>query len=395
MEGAPAVGTLIRRRSVVAGMAETSAVTVVGGGALGCAAALALAEHGHEVTLLERRQLGAGNSSKAAGILSTLCHSDAEYRLIAETRGLLGETISLALATGERAAKGAWRSHPSIVVAHGESIPVMEAMQERAERFTEEVERLDHRQAARMFSGLRLEPGEEAIVAQEDGVIEAGDFLVAMRARLASEGVTVRENAPAETVADTTVVAGGAWTKAWLARRGVPLPVQMYRTQLASLHLPGGGELPIVHDLRQHFYTRPESEHGILAGNGTQLHPFDPEDYNEAADPEFIASIAERVVHRFEDGAEAQVRTGWAGLCVATPDRRPLCGPVPGKPGLFVLTGDNGFGLMRSLALGQRMADAVRGKVEPALDPARFLGVPDTFEMREGFGASADARLAP
>ncbi|HJQ93539.1 MAG TPA: FAD-dependent oxidoreductase, partial [Candidatus Thermoplasmatota archaeon] len=132
-------------------MSETSAVTVVGGGALGCAAALALAEHGHEVTLLERRQLGAGNSSKAAGILSTLCHSDAEYRLIAETRGLLGETISLALATGERAAKGAWRSHPSIVVAHGESIPVMEAMQERAERFTEEVERLDHRQAARQF----------------------------------------------------------------------------------------------------------------------------------------------------------------------------------------------------------------------------------------------------
>jgi sarcosine oxidase subunit beta len=376
-------------------MAETSAVTVVGGGALGCAAALALAEHGHEVTLLERRTLGSGNSSKAAGILSTLCHSDAEYRLIAETRGLLGETISLALATGERAAKGAWRSHASVVVAHGESIPVMEAMQERAERFTEEVERLDHRQAARQFPGVRFEPGEEAIVAQEDGVIEAGDFLVALRARLASEGVTVRENAPAETMADTTVVAGGAWTKGWLARRGVALPVQMYRTQLASLGLPGGGELPIVHDLRRHFYTRPESADGILAGNGTQLHPFDPEDYNEAADPEFIASIAQRVVDRFDDGGEARVRTGWAGLCVATPDRRPLCGPVPGHPGLFVLTGDNGFGLMRSLALGQRMADAVRGRVEPALDPARFLGEPDTFEMREGFGASADPRLAP
>ena len=368
-------------------MAETSAVTVIGGGALGCSAALALAEHGHEVTLLERRVLGSGASSKAAGILSTLCHSDAEYRLIAETRGLLGETISLALATGERAAKGAWRSHPSLVVAHGESLPAMEAMQERAERFTEEVERLDHRQAARMFPGVRFEPGEEAIVAQEDGVIEAGDFLVALRARLASEGVTVRENAAAETLDETTVVAGGAWTKGWLGRHGVKLPVQMYRTQLSSLEIPGGGDLPIVHDLRQHFYTRPESENGILAGNGTQLHPFDAEHYNEAADPEFIHSIAARVVHRFDDGAEAKVRTGWAGLCVATPDRRPLCGPVPGHRGLFVLTGDNGFGLMRSLALGSRMADAVRGRVEPALDPARFAGVSDSFEMREGYGA--------
>lgn len=367
-------------------------VTVLGGGALGCSAALALAERGHQVTLRERGALGSGNSAKAAGILSTLCHSDAEYRLIAETRGLLGETMSLALAAGERAARGAWRSHASIVVAHGDSVPLMEAMQERAERFTEEVERLDHRQASRAFPGVRFEPGEEAIVAQEDGVIEAGDYFAAVRARMESEGVEVRTNAalevPPGAEADALVVAGGAWTKGWMARHGVALPVQMYRTQLASLAFPGGGELPIVHDLRRHFYTRPESADGLLAGNGTQLHPFDPEDYNEAADPEFIQSIAERVVARFEDGGEAQVKAGWAGLCVATPDRRPLAGPVPGRPGWFILTGDNGFGLMRSLALGQRIADAVAGKVEPALDPARFAGVGDSFPMREGYGTS-------
>jgi glycine/D-amino acid oxidase-like deaminating enzyme len=370
-------------------MAASHAVTVIGGGALGCSAALALAQDGHEVTLRERGTLGSGNSAKAAGILSTLCHSDAEYRLIAETRGLLGETISLALATGERAAKGAWRSHPSIVVGHGESIATLDAMQDRVERFTEECERLDARRAAREFPGVRFEPGEEVLVAQEDGVIEAGDFLAALRARMDSEGVRIVENGAASAAAGDgiTVVAGGAWTKGWFARNGVTLPVQMYRTQLASLAFPDGGSLPIVHDLRHHFYTRPESQDGILAGNGTQLRPFDPDDYDEAADPEFIHSIAERVVARFEAGGEARVRTGWAGLCVATRDRRPLCGPVPGRDGLFVLTGDNGFGLMRSLALGQRMADAVRGKVEPSLDPARFAGASDRFEMREGYGA--------
>jgi sarcosine oxidase subunit beta len=367
-------------------VADSRPVTVVGGGALGCAAALALAGRGHPVTLLERGRLGSGNSAKAAGILSTLCHSDAEYRLIAETRGLLGETMSLALAAGERAARGAWRSHPSIAVGHGPTLAVLDAMQDRAERFTEECERLDARGAARAFPGVRFQPGEEALVAQEDGVIEAGDFLAALRARLDSEGVTVRESAAADRLAETTVVAGGAWTKGWLARHGVSLPVQMYRTQLSSLHLPGGGGLPIVHDLRHHFYTRPESDDGILAGNGTQLRPFDPDHYDEAADPEFVHSIAERVVARFEDGGEARVRTGWAGLCVATRDRRPLCGPVPGREGLYVLTGDNGFGLMRSLALGERVADAVRGKVEPELDPARFEGMDDRFEMREGYG---------
>jgi sarcosine oxidase, subunit beta len=373
-------------------VAQSLKVTVLGGGALGASAALALAERGHQVTLRERGALGSGNSAKAAGILSTLCHSDAEYRLIAETRGLLGETMSLALATGERAAKGAWRSHPSIVIGHGDSLPPMAAMQERAERFTEEVERLDHRQAARAFPGVLFQPGEEAIVAQEDGVIEAGDFFAALRSRMESEGVTLLQNSPVEARGadreDALVVAGGAWTKGWFARQGIALPVQMYRTQLSSLAVPNGGELPIVHDLRHHFYTRPESEGSILAGNGTQLQPFDPEHYNEAADPEFIHSIAERVVTRFEDGGDAQVRSGWAGLCVATPDRRPLAGAVPGHAGLFVLTGDNGFGLMRSLALGQRIADSVAGRTEAALDPARFAGVGDSFPMREGYGTA-------
>jgi sarcosine oxidase subunit beta len=372
-------------------VAETRAAVVVGGGALGASSALALAERGFEVTLHERRSLGAGATGKAAGILSTLCHSDAEYKLIAETRGLVGELMSLALAAGCREARGAWRSHSSIVVGAGASLPTLDAMQDRVERFTEECERLDHRQAARTFPGVAFAPGEQVLVAQEDGVLEAGDLMAALRAHLESEGVAVREGKDAASVpADAVhVVAGGAWTKGYAARLGARLPVQMYRTQLASLAFPGGGELPIVHDLTRHFYTRPESADSILAGDGTQLRPFDPDDYNEKADPEFIDSIAERVVARFEGGAEAQVRTGWAGLCVATPDRRPLCGPVPGHPGLFVVTGDNGFGLMRSLALGQRLAESVLGRVDPALDPARFGDRPsDDFPMAEGYGAT-------
>jgi len=265
-------------------------------------------------------------------------------------------------------------------------------MQDRVERFTEETQRMGAREAAREFPGVRFEPGEEILVAQEDGVIEAGDLLVALRARLQSEGVEVRENAATEDLsrfkADRVVVAGGAWTAGLLRRNGVQLPILNYRTQLTSLEISGGGELPIVHDLVQHFYARPESEGSILAGNGTQLRPFDPEEYNERADPEFLESIAARVVRRFEDGGEARLRAGWAGLCAGTPDRRPLVGPVPGRPEWLVLSGDNGFGLMRSLALGERLADAVGGRVDKGLDPARFGPRPPAeFELREGYGA--------
>lgn len=368
-------------------------IAVVGGGALGASAALALAGRNHEVTLLERSSLGSGSSAKAAGILSSFAWNDADYKLIAETRGALGELIALAMAAGERNAKGAWRSAPSLVVASGERTKLLDALQDRVERHTEECERLGHREAAATFPGVTFRPGDEVVVAQEDGVIEAGDFLAALRARLGQEGVTVRENAAAglrdmRGRFDGVVVAGGAWTRALLAAEGIRLPAQAYRTQLASLAIAGGGELPIVHDLDLHFYARPESDGSILAGNGTQLRPFEPDAYNEAGDPEFVESIAERVVARFADGAEATVRSSWAGLCVATPDRRPLCGAVPGQQGLWVLSGDNGFGLMRSLALGERLADAVAGRPHKDLDPARFGPQQSAdFVMREGYGA--------
>jgi len=258
-------------------------IKVVGGGVLGCASALALAEAGHEVTLVERGSLGSGNSSKAAGILSSFAWNDEDYKLIAETRGMIGSLISLAMAAGERHARGAWRPTPSIVIAKGGGLSLLDQLQSRVERHTEECERMDHRGAAREFPALNFEPGEEVLVAQEDGVIEVGDLMAALRARLASEEVRFVEHhgVPALHVADgklrgadAVVVAAGVWSSRLLAEAGVRLPLQNYRTQLASLQMPAD-EAPIVHDLVQHFYARPESEASMLAGDGTQLRPFE------------------------------------------------------------------------------------------------------------------------
>lgn len=361
-------------------------LTVVGGGALGMGAALALAEAGHEVVLRERAQLGAGATSKAAGICSTMTWHDDEYRLIAETRGRIGEIISLTAGL-EPAARGAWRPHDSLLVAGGDKLRTLDEIQGRLERHGEEPERLGARPAAAAFPALRFGSGEEVLVAQEDGVIEAGDLVAAMRVRLDEAGVEVREGDAVDLAAvqtEGTVVAGGAWTPGLLRAVGVALPAQCFRTQLAAVS-NAGVDVPILHDTTNGFYARPESEGAFHAGDGTVLRPHDPDDYNEAGDPEFVESIAERVLQRFKGLDQARVRSSWAGLCVASPDRRPLCGPVPGRDDLWVLTGDNGFGLMRCLALGQRLADAVDGRVDAGLDPGRFPADLGEWEMREGF----------
>lgn len=337
------------------------------------------------MTLRERSQLGAGATGKAAGILSTMTWNDDDHRLISATRGRIGELISLAAGPVPEA-RGAWRSVDSITVAKGPKLEALDAIQDRLERFTEEVERLDHRQAATEFPAVRFEPGEEVLVAQEDGCIEAGDFLAAMRWRLETEGVDVEEGVTDAALDGPTVVAGGAWTHGLLRDAGAELPLRNFRTQLASLGLEDAEDVPIVHDVVNGFYVRPESETTFLAGDGTRLTPHDPEDYDEAGDPEFTQSIAERVPRRLVGGDQAVIRRAWAGLCVATPDRRPLCGPVPDRDDLWVLTGDNGYGLMRCLALGERLAHAVDGDVHPETDPRRFDGFDKAWEMQEGFG---------
>lgn len=364
-------------------------ITVVGGGVLGLSAALALAERGHDVEVLERGQPGAGASGRAAGIVSTMTWHDDEFALVQETRGRIGELVSLAMIEGDPAARSVWKPYDSVVVGGGRSLAALDEMQDRLERLGEEPERFAHREAAAQFPGVRFAPGEEALVAQEDGAVEVGDLVQLLAGRLAMEEVRVRggDEVRDRPDAEAVVVAGGAWTVDLLRGWGHPLAAQNFRTQLASLAFEGATGLPMVHDLVGGFYARPESEETMLAGDGTQLRPFRADDYDEAADPEFKQSISERVVGRFEGGGGARLRRGWAGLCVATPDRRALCGAVPGTDGLFALTGDNGFGVMRCLALGERLADAVDGRPDAALAPRRFgAEAAEGFEMREGFG---------
>lgn len=361
-------------------------IQVIGGGVLGVSAALALAEEGHDVTLREQHQLGAGATGRAAGILSTMTWDDMEYALIAETRGLVGRTIALAAGMVPEA-RHAWRPLDSILIASGDSVAPMDAIQDRLERHGEEPERLGFREAASTYPGVSFVPGEEVLVAMEDGVIDADAFMAAMRARLEMEAVTVEEGVqvgPADLVGPT-VVAGGAWTRGLLRRAGVALPLQAFRTQIAALDLPGAERLPVLHDAVHGFYARPESEDTLWVGDGTRLEDHDPDHFDARNDPRFKEDVAAAASTRFEAGPDARLRTGWAGLCVATPDRHPLCGAVPDRDDLWVLTGDNGFGLMRGLALGQRLADAVDGRPDARLVPGRFDDMGSGFTMREGF----------
>lgn len=200
---------------------------------------------------------------------------------------------------------------------------------------------------------------------------------------------------------DTVLVAAGAHTASVLDDAGVAVPVVPYRVQAlvgrvgtddtgsrdgtyaadATAARDDAYPGPMVYDATGGFYCRPHPA-GVLAGDGTEERPADPEAYRRAANPEFPADLAERVGWRL--ATDVAVERAWAGLCTATPDRDPLVGRV--APGVYVASGWQGSGFMRAPATGEAVARAVRendpAPVE-AYDPRRFDGN-ESVEIREG-----------
>ena len=53
------------------------------------------------------------------------------------------------------------------------------------------------------------------------------------------------------------------------------------------------------------------------------------------------------------------VTNAWTGILCGTPDGLPISGMIPGKPGLFVLAGFNGYGLSMAMALAKSVSQEI------------------------------------
>ena len=219
-------------------------------------------------------------------------------------------------------------------------------------------------------------------------------------ARVLRDGGLWRVDAEGSTLtARRLVVAAGAWSKRILREAGHPQPLVPYRTQAAVLRppRPRTEPFPTVHDLDTDVYVRPEGPGRLLGGDGTERVEADPERFAAGGDIAFLEHLAETLSSRLPGWSEASVVASWAGVCTATPDRRPLVGEVPGAPGLFLMAGFNGFGVMRAGAVARRLADLLadgpdspgaRDALAPVA-PARFSAEVPPFLPRPGFTLEA------
>ena len=386
-------------------------ILVLGAGIAGCALAYHLARRAvGPVTVYDPRTPAAGATGRAAGVVTEQLWFRWDVEVTRESH--------------EEYAGLAKRWEPDAYVRNGflrwtkqaEFAPILEEAVERLKSWGVAVEEVDPSDLARWVPAGRFDDVASAIYSRHDACVTPSAITTIYAEEARHSGVTFDFGRPMRGLArreegfeldlgDSVirarrmVVAAGAWSKAILASLGFPRPLAPYRTQAALLRppKPTTEPFPTVHDLDTDVYLRPETSGRILGGDGTERVEADPERFVTGGDPGFIEHLATCLGERFPGWAESEVVASWAGVCTATPDRRPLIGPVPGAPGLYMMAGFNGFGVMRAGGAARRLADllaegdAANGPREALgpVWPGRFPTTYATFTPKPGFTLEA------
>ena len=190
-----------------------------------------------------------------------------------------------------------------------------------------QTEEIDASEVARLWPWADLSPfaafGWEARGGYGDAYQTAQAFATSARAA----GVRLKQGTPVtellldgdrvtgvrtadgtEISAGTVVVATGVWTRPFLARYGIDVPIKVVREQIVMVS-PGCdvGQVPVFSDLVSLQYVRPEVGGDILFGNSdlADTTEADPDDYSNRANEAFLDITVDKVGTRFPGFTDA------------------------------------------------------------------------------------------
>ena len=371
-------------------------LVIVGGGVWGSGAAQAAVRAGVRSVLLLETNIGLAqeSSAKSGGIVTDLLWHPEDQAFVARSRELYEEArersgdVSVARKVG------------MLTLAEGEQVASIERRTSDLKERGVAHELLQRDEIVRRYPRLdRLAEDTVALWTPDDWHVNPTAYAQQVAAESRPEGLVLRTACRADDIrlekgrvlvtacgevfeGRRALITAGTWTRKLVRTAGLDIALLPYRVQLSSLELAQAHGLPLVWHLSTDVYMVPDGEKDILAGDGTRLAEFDPDNYQTSGDDQFEEEIAERLLQVSSLGERAGLRSSWAGLAGATPDRRPLLGRL--ADGLYIACGDNGIGVMRGPAIGELAAKIALDLAEaPHLRPGRFH--PEPFPIRPGF----------
>jgi len=376
------------------GQQNTADAVVVGGGTIGAWCAYFLRRSGlARVILVEKRTLGQGASSRAAGVV--------------RTQGGTPWAVQL----GEWSRNFYLRQHDELGIDSGFTpqgylLPCFTPADVAAAR-----DRMAMQNALGLSVGW-LQPAEVDALnptlapgrtlggtfCEQDGYLTPPRNVTAYAVALATSGVQVRErvsftglSTDGDTVtgvqtsagpisAPVVVLTGGPELAEVAGLAGIKVPVGGVRHQVAvterhpDLH---PSRLPMVFDVSAGLYWRPE-EGGLLFG---MSNPDEPPGPATCVDEPYLAKMRKRLADLVPVTAGLGLRRVWAATIDYTPDHLPIIGPARVKGSTLngiTLVSAGGAGMMWGPAVARAAADVALTGTSSVVDTA-VLGL-DRFD---------------
>ncbi len=407
-------------------------IAIVGGGIIGCSAALWAAEQGYRVALCEKGRIAGEQSGRNWGWVRRIGRDPAEYPLgIESLRIWQGLNARLGAETG-------FRRCPIVYAAASDAERHwIDRIHADARHFGISASRLSGAELlARCPTGSALR-ARTALVTPDDGRAEPAQATPAIARGARAAGASLLTGCAVRSIetaagrvsgivtergrigASAVILAGGAWSRLFAGNLGIDLPqLRVRNSVLRTRPLSGGPDFTVGNG---EFGLRPRNDGGYtIAARGRtpvqvtpdafrQLRRFLPglrKNHAELSllldrsawdglitprrwaddavtpfercrvlDPEPQEAVlwrAMRAVQKaFPAFAAARVAESWGGIIDVTPDGVPVIDHSDRLPGLVIATGFSGHGFGIGPAAGQLAAELAVGAA-PLVDPAAF-----------------------
>jgi D-amino-acid dehydrogenase len=200
-----------------------------------------------------------------------------------------------------------------------------------------------------------------ALFVKRGGRMERGD---AASLEPAGSGWMVMTDA-GRLAARDVVIALGPWSDQLARRFGLRLPFFVKRGYHMHYEAKGNAGLtrPVL-DLERGYLVAPMAR-GLRLTTGAEFARRD-----DPASPAHLERVEPYARELFPIGARKDTAP-WLGRRPCLPDMRPIVGPFPGRPGLWLDTGHHHLGLTLGPITGRLLADLMTGEA-PFVDPAPF-----------------------
>lgn len=402
---------------------ETSDVVVIGGGVIGVCTALALAEQGHRVTLLEKGRIAGEQSSRNWGWIRQQARDPAELPIMIEAIAAWK-----ALAARTNVDIGLRQTGVTYLAKNQRDMDGFAAWLPFAKAHGVDTEILSRSQTMARFPDMAT-PVIGAMTTQSDMRAEPWVAVPALAAIAARAGVNIIESCAVRTLdiaagriagvvteagiirTQSVVLAAGAWSSLFLRNHGVSIPQLSVRQNVAAtgpmpdvsqgaassnkvafrrrldggytIASPGAAELFIGPDafralpkympqLRADPFSQiylPAAPRGFPDAWGTprrwtgaEQSPFERmRILDPAPNPRDIKRLLRNFAAMFPGLPPVSLRATWAGMIDTMPDIVPIVDRCAEIPGLVIGTGMSGHGFGIGPGLGPVLAALVTG----------------------------------